>query len=83
MTELGIVEKLLAEHPGGLEWHEPWHADHAADAMLRGRVDPLAVDAWLAEHGVRVADAEGQRGHPGAGADDARAPRASRRGSTT
>ncbi len=52
MTGLGVVDKLLAEHPGRLEWHEPWHADHAGDAMLRGRVDPLAVDAWLAEQGV-------------------------------
>jgi hydroxymethylpyrimidine pyrophosphatase-like HAD family hydrolase len=52
MAELGIVEKLLAEHPGRLEWHEPWHADHTGDAMLRGRVDPLSVDAWLAQQGV-------------------------------
>ena len=52
MTELGIVAKLIAEHPGRLEWHEPWHADHTTDAMLRGRVDPLAVDAWLAQIGV-------------------------------
>jgi hydroxymethylpyrimidine pyrophosphatase-like HAD family hydrolase len=52
MRELGIVERLIAEHPGRLEWHSPWHADHTADAMLRGRVDPLAVDAWLAEQGA-------------------------------
>src|SRR3954447_3192301 len=52
MRELGIVERLLAEHPGRLEWHSPWHADHTADAMLRGRVDALAVDAWLAEQGA-------------------------------
>jgi hypothetical protein len=52
MAELGIVERLLADHPGRLEWHEPWHADHSSDAMLRGRVDPLAVDAWLADQGV-------------------------------
>jgi hypothetical protein len=52
MAELGIVERLLAEHPGRLEWHEPWHVDHTADAMLRGRVDPLSVDAWLAEQGA-------------------------------
>jgi len=52
MTELGIVERLFAEHPGRLEWHAPWHADHAADAMLRGRIDPLAVDAQLAEWGA-------------------------------
>jgi hydroxymethylpyrimidine pyrophosphatase-like HAD family hydrolase len=52
MAELGIVERLLAEHPGRLEWHSPWHADHTTDAMLRGRVDQLAVDAWLAEQGA-------------------------------
>ncbi len=52
MAELGIVEKLVAEHPGRLEWHAPWHATHDTDALLRGRVDPVAVDAWLVEHGV-------------------------------
>lgn len=52
MAELGIVEKLIAEHPGRLEWHAPWHATHTADALLRGRVDPLAVDTWLAENGA-------------------------------
>src|SRR5215207_4658536 len=51
MTELGVVEALIAEHPGRLEWHAPWHTTHEADALLRGRVDPLAVDAWLAEKG--------------------------------
>jgi hydroxymethylpyrimidine pyrophosphatase-like HAD family hydrolase len=49
MTELGVVEELIAAHPGRLEWHEPWHTAHAADALLRGRVDAVAVDAWLAE----------------------------------
>jgi hypothetical protein len=52
MTELGVVDALLAEHPGRLEWHSPWHADHIGDAMLRGRVDALAVDAWLADRGA-------------------------------
>jgi hydroxymethylpyrimidine pyrophosphatase-like HAD family hydrolase len=52
MAELGIVEELIGEHPGRLEWHAPWHATHATDALLRGRVDPLAVDAWLAERGA-------------------------------
>jgi hypothetical protein len=51
MTELGVVEELIAAHPGRLEWHEPWHTAHAADALLRGRVDAAAVDAWLAERG--------------------------------
>jgi hypothetical protein len=51
MAELGVVEQLVAAHPGRLEWHEPWHITHDADALLRGRVDAAAVDAWLAEHG--------------------------------
>jgi hydroxymethylpyrimidine pyrophosphatase-like HAD family hydrolase len=52
MTELGVVDRLMAQHPGQLEWHAPWHATHDADALLRGRVDPLAVDAWLAQEGL-------------------------------
>jgi hydroxymethylpyrimidine pyrophosphatase-like HAD family hydrolase len=52
MAELGIVEELFARHPGRLEWHAPWHADHTADAMLRGRVDPLVVEAQVAELGA-------------------------------
>ncbi|MGY1621208.1 HAD hydrolase family protein [Geodermatophilus sp. SYSU D00965] len=52
MAELGVVEDLLARHPGRLEWHAPWHATHQADALLRGRVDALAVDAYLADAGL-------------------------------
>ncbi len=52
LAELGVVDDLIAEHAGWLEWHAPWHAEHSGDAMLRGRVDPLAVDAWLAERGL-------------------------------
>ncbi|WP_231486537.1 HAD family hydrolase [Candidatus Blastococcus massiliensis] len=52
MAELGIVEELIAAHPGELEWHAPWHTTHDTDALLRGRVDPMAVDAWLAERGA-------------------------------
>ena len=51
MAELGVVDQLTAAHPGRLEWHEPWHTAHAADALLRGRVDAAAVDGWLAERG--------------------------------
>ncbi len=49
MAELGVVEDLCAANPGRLEWHAPWHTTHSGDALLRGYVDPLAVDAWLAE----------------------------------
>ena len=52
MAELGVVDALCAAHPGRLEWHAPWHATHEGDALLRGYVDPLAVDAWLAERGL-------------------------------
>ncbi len=52
MAELGVVERLIAENRGRLEWHAPWHATHSTDALLRGRVDPVAVDAWLAEKGA-------------------------------
>jgi haloacid dehalogenase-like hydrolase len=45
------VDALTAAHPGRVEWHEPWHDTHEADALLRGRVDAAAVDAWLAERG--------------------------------
>jgi hypothetical protein len=51
MAELGVVDQLVAAHSGRLEWHEPWHTAHSADALLRGRVDAAAVDAWLAERG--------------------------------
>lgn len=51
MAELGVVEQLVADHPGRLEWHEPWHATHTADALLRGQVDALAVDGWLTDRG--------------------------------
>jgi hypothetical protein len=52
MSSLGVVERLIDQHPGQLEWHAPWHVTHTADALLRGRVDPLAVDAWLTEQGA-------------------------------
>jgi len=52
MADLGVVDRLIADHPGRLEWHAPWHTTHETDALLRGRVDPLAVDAWLAERNL-------------------------------
>ncbi len=52
MNELGVVDRLAALHPGQVEWHAPWHTTHETDALLRGRLDPVAVDAWLAEQGL-------------------------------
>ena len=51
LAELGVVDALVAEHAGRLEWHAPWHSTHSADALLRGRVDAAAVDRWLADRG--------------------------------
>jgi len=51
LAALGVVDALLAEHPGRLEEHAPWAATHTGDAMLRGLVDPAAVDDWLAGRG--------------------------------
>ena len=47
MADLGVVDRLIADHPGRLEWHAPFMME--AGRLLRGRVDQLAVDAWLAE----------------------------------
>jgi hydroxymethylpyrimidine pyrophosphatase-like HAD family hydrolase len=52
MEELGVVERLIERYPGFLEWHAPWHADHTADALLRGRVDVAEVEAELAAMGA-------------------------------
>lgn len=51
LASLGVVDALLAEHPGRVEWHAPWHATHSADALLRGWLDTVAVDDWLAARG--------------------------------
>jgi hydroxymethylpyrimidine pyrophosphatase-like HAD family hydrolase len=52
LLEDGVVQRLFEEHAGRLEWHAPWHTTHTTDALLRGHVDPLAVDAWLAQQGL-------------------------------
>lgn len=51
ISDLGIPEKLFARYPGRLEWHEPWHLGHEVDAMLRGSVDVVEAEAWLADQG--------------------------------
>lgn len=51
MRSAGLPEQLFARWPGRLQWHDPWHVDHEADAMIRGRVDVAEVESWLAERG--------------------------------
>lgn len=46
-----LVEEMLARYAGRLEFHAPWHVGHELDIMLRGQVDALEVDSWLAERG--------------------------------
>lgn len=51
MSQLRIPDELFARYPGQLEWHEPWHHGHEADAMIRGSVEVVEVEAWLADQG--------------------------------
>ncbi len=51
MAALGIPDQLFAHFPGQLEWHEPWHIGHEVDAMLRGAVDAVEAEQWLAAQG--------------------------------
>jgi hydroxymethylpyrimidine pyrophosphatase-like HAD family hydrolase len=51
MLKHGIIDQLFSRWPGLLEWHEPWHLGHEADAMLRGLVDPAEAHDWLETHG--------------------------------
>jgi len=51
MTGLGVPDQLFDRYPGRLEWHEPWHLGHDVDAMIRGSVDVVEVEAWLNAQG--------------------------------
>ncbi len=51
MAALGVPEQLFERYRGRLEWHEPWHLGHEVDAMLRGAVDVIEVETWLADQG--------------------------------
>jgi hydroxymethylpyrimidine pyrophosphatase-like HAD family hydrolase len=51
-----LVEELLADFAGRLEFHEPWHLGHEVDVMLRGNIPPEESRAWLDAHGVNHLD---------------------------
>lgn len=46
-----LVEEMLAHFEGHLDMYLPWSDGHEVDILLRGRIDPLAVEAWLASKG--------------------------------
>ena len=52
MERLGIVQRLLEQYAGRLEYHAPWHLDHQVDVMLRGRVDVAEAESSLASVGL-------------------------------
>jgi hydroxymethylpyrimidine pyrophosphatase-like HAD family hydrolase len=45
-----LVETLLADFAGRLEFHEPWHLGHEVDVMLRGNVPGTEIRSWLDAH---------------------------------
>lgn len=47
-----LVEAMLADFLGGLEFHAPWHIGHEVDVMLRGSVTASEARAWLDAHGA-------------------------------
>jgi hydroxymethylpyrimidine pyrophosphatase-like HAD family hydrolase len=46
-----LVEQLLADFAGRLEYHAPWHVGHEVDVMLRGSVPDPEVREWLQRKG--------------------------------
>jgi hypothetical protein len=51
LARSGALGAALARFAGRLEPHAPWHRDRQGTALLRGQVDPAAVDALLAARG--------------------------------
>jgi len=49
--ESGAPALLLETYAGRLEHHAPWHLGREISHLMRGRVDALAADRLLAEHG--------------------------------
>lgn len=46
-----LIAKITERYPGRLELHRPWHRNREVDIMLRGAVDAVETDAWLADEG--------------------------------
>jgi hypothetical protein len=46
-----LVTALLNRFAGRLEFHSPWHLGHEVDVMLRGQIDVVEAERWLAEQG--------------------------------
>jgi hypothetical protein len=51
-----LVNALLVDFPGRLEFHDPWHLGHEVDVMLRGNVPEAEARAWLDAHGAAHLD---------------------------
>lgn len=59
VEESGVVQRLFERYPGRLEYHSPFHAGHEGDVMLRGLIDVVEAEAWLADSGyewLRMSD---------------------------
>lgn len=52
LHDLGVVDRLFERYAGQLEYHAPWHLGHDADVMLRGSVDVVEAQHWLADAAV-------------------------------
>ena len=46
-----LVAELLKDFDGSLDIYDPWHEGHEVDILMRGRVDLVDVEAWLADRG--------------------------------
>jgi phosphoglycolate phosphatase len=51
IADSGAPQLLLERYARRLEYHSPWHTGREFTHVFRGLVDPVEVDAVLAEHG--------------------------------
>jgi hypothetical protein len=47
-----LVTGMMSAFARRIEFHDPWHIGHELDVMLRGQVDPGAVNDWFAARGA-------------------------------